>query len=84
MIRLHGFIKGRSIGENIRLIDSVIRRFTKERNIPGLLLFVDFEKAFDTLEWNFIFKTLQYFGFGPSFTNLIQAMTLNMKVFRRN
>ena len=33
-----GFIKGRFIGENIRLIDSVIG-FAKERNIPGLLLF---------------------------------------------
>ena len=44
-----GFIKGRFIGENIRLIDSVIR-YAKEKNIPGLLLFLDFEKAFDTIE----------------------------------
>ena len=63
-----GYIKGRFIGENIRLIDSVIR-FAKERNIPGLLLFLDFEKAFDTIEWPFITKTLQYFGFGPSMIN---------------
>ena len=40
-----GFIKGRFIGENIRLIDSYIK-YTAERNIPGLLLFLDFEKAF--------------------------------------
>ena len=46
-----GFMKGRFIGKNIRLIDYVIR-FTKERkNIPGLLLFLDLEKAFDTIEW---------------------------------
>ena len=51
-----GYIKGRFTGENIRLIDSVIR-FAKERNIPGLLLFLDFEKAFDTIEWPFITKT---------------------------
>ena len=57
-----GFIKGRFIGENIRLIDSVIC-YAKEENIPGLLLFLDFEKAFDTIEWPFIRKTLQYFGF---------------------
>ena len=44
-----GFIKGRFIGENIRLIDSIIC-FAKEKNIRGLLLFLDFEKAFDTLE----------------------------------
>ena len=61
-------MKGRFIGENIRLIDYVIR-FTKEKNIPGLLLFLDFEKAFDTIEWPFIIKSLQYFGFGPSVVN---------------
>ena len=50
-----GFIKGRYIGENIRLIDSVIN-YTSAKNIPGLLLFLDFEKAFDTLEWSFGLK----------------------------
>ena len=56
---------GRFIGENIRLIDSVIN-YTAVKKIPGLLLFLDFEKAFDTLEWSFIQKTLISFGFGPS------------------
>ena len=45
-----GFLKGRFIVENIRLINSVID-YAEKQNIPGLLLFVDFEKAFDTLEW---------------------------------
>ena len=58
-----GFIKNRFIGENIRLIDGVIK-YTAAKNIPGLLLFLDFEKAFDTLEWPFIQRTLQHFGFG--------------------
>ena len=60
-----GFIKGRFIGENIRLIDSIIC-YAKEKNIPGLLLLLDFEKAFDTIEWSFISKTFQQFGFGSS------------------
>ena len=60
-----GFIKGSFIGENIGLIDSVIC-YAKEKNIPGLLLFLDFEKAFDSIEWPFIRKTFQYFGFGSS------------------
>ena len=47
------FMKGRFIGENIRLIDGVIN-FAEAENIPGLLLFLDFEKAFDTVEWAFI------------------------------
>ena len=43
-----GILKGRCISENIRLLDSVIK-YTDGRNIPGLLLFIDFKKAFDTL-----------------------------------
>jgi len=65
-----GFTKGRFIGENIRLIDSVIC-YAKEKNIPGLLLFFDFEKAFDTIEWSFIRKTFQHFGFGSSILKLL-------------
>ena len=60
-----GFLKGRSIAENICLINNVIS-YTETKNIPGLLLFVDFEKAFDTLEWAFVKKTLLHFGFGSS------------------
>ena len=44
-----GFLKGRFIGENIRLIDSIINYRDTEK-IPGLLLFVEFEKAFDSIE----------------------------------
>ena len=42
-------MKGQFIRENIRLIDRVIN-LAEAENIPGLLLFLDFEKAFDTVE----------------------------------
>ena len=38
--------------------------FTKETNIPGIAVFLDFEKAFDSIEWNFIHKCLETFNFG--------------------
>ena len=60
-----GFLKNRFIGENIQLVGSVINYANMEQ-IPGLLLFVDFEKAFDSLEWSFIEKTLNYYNFGSS------------------
>ena len=68
-----GFLKGRFIGENVRLIDSVIR-YAAEKNIPGLLLFIDFEKAFDSLERQFILDSLRYFGFGPSLINWLEVL----------
>ena len=73
-----GFLKGRFIGENIRLIDGIINH-TKSNNIPGLLLFLDFEKAFDTVEWPFIWKTLDSFNFGPSITNWIMLCYQNIE-----
>ena len=53
-------MKGRFIGENIRLIDGIIQ-YATQHNVPGLLLFIDFEKAFDSLEWPFIFDALPFF-----------------------
>ena len=73
-----GFLKGRFIGENIRLIDGVIK-FAATKNIPGLLLFLDFENAFDTVEWAFIHKTLQHFNFGPSLVKCINTFTTTLK-----
>ena len=67
-----GFLKGRSITENICLINNVISH-TKTKNIPGMLLFVDFEKAFDTIEWSFVRQTLLRFGFGTSFIKWINV-----------
>lgn len=43
-----GFIPGRCIAENVRL------NFEKKQELPGLILSVDFEKAFDTVSWKFI------------------------------
>jgi hypothetical protein len=45
-----------------RLIYDLIDKL-EEDDISGLLLLIDFEKAFDTVEWSFIEKTLQFYGF---------------------
>ena len=60
-----GFFTGRCIGENVRLIYDVLFE-TKNQDIPGMILSIDFEKAFDTVSWKFIKKVLEYFNFGPS------------------
>ena len=60
-----GFQKNRFIGENILLLNSILS-YTDIEKIPRLLLFIDFEKAFDTLEWSFIEKTLKYYNFADS------------------
>jgi len=58
-----GFISGRYIGECTRLVSDLITNM-KNKNIPGIILLIDFEKAFDTLEWKFLDKTLNNLKFG--------------------
>ena len=65
-----GFMSGRFIGENIKLIYDILFE-TKQQEIPGLILSIDFEKAFDTVSWKFIDKVLTYFNFGPSIKSWI-------------
>ena len=55
-----GYVKGRNIGESIRTISDIMS-FTKTQNIPRLAVFLNFEKAFDSIEQ----KCLETFNFGP-------------------
>ena len=50
-----GFIKERHIAENVRLISDIMEQ-TQVNNTPGILISVDFKKAFDSLEWSCIEK----------------------------
>ena len=42
-----GYVKDRYIGETVRSIFDIMDLNEKE-NIPGLMIFIDFRKAFDT------------------------------------
>ena len=44
-----GFVKDRYIGERVRSIFDIME-FTAEENFPSLMIFIDFQKAFDTIE----------------------------------
>ena len=66
-----GFLKGRYIGENVRTIMEVIEH-ANEQDIPGMIFFADFEKAFDSLNHSYIFKCLNYYNFGPMFSKWVK------------
>ena len=67
-----GFISGRYIGDNTRLVYDLMQ-FVDEKNIPGLLLLIDFEKAYDSLSWSFMKNVLKLFNFGPSIIKWIST-----------
>lgn len=39
----------------------------------GYLLSLDFQKAFDTVSWSFLFSILNRWSFGPNFTRVLEA-----------
>lgn len=61
LISQSGFMKGRYIGENTRFIYDLMA-YTESLKIPGLLILIDFEKAFDSIAWEFIYKVLHFWG----------------------
>lgn len=72
-----GFISGRYIGENVRLIYDIMQ-YTEEHDVPGLLLLIDFEKAFDSISWNFLINVLHFFNFGDSIINWVKVFYHNI------
>jgi len=73
-----GFVKGRYIGENIRLISDLLD-LTNKNQIPGILAALDFRKAFDSLEWPFIMETLNSFNFGTGIKQWISTFYTNVE-----
>ena len=45
---------------------------TEKNRIPGLLMQIDFEKAFDSVSWNFLYNVLESFGFDSNFIQWIK------------
>ncbi len=68
-----GYLQSRYIGQNVRLLEDV-SFYTKNNNLPSILLSIDFGKAFDSLNWNFLFKTLENVNFGENIINYVKTM----------
>ncbi len=65
------FIKGRNINFHSRLILEMLD-YSHLIDKESLILFLDFYKAFDSLEHCFIVETLKCMGFGDKFCNIIK------------
>ena len=69
-----GYVEGRFIGETIQTIIDDIMEFTKCEGIGGILAFLDFEKAFDSVEWNFLHKCLDVYNFSSDFKKWVSVL----------
>ena len=73
-----GFIKNRFIGDNLRLTYDVMHH-VNTRNKKGMLLLIDFEKAFDTVSWRFLRNTLELFNFKNDIIRWVELFMKNIK-----
>ena len=68
-----GYVKNRFIGFNLRQIQD-ITDYADLYKIEGAIIFIDFSKAFDSLEWDFMFGTLKHFRFNESFISWVKTL----------
>ena len=78
-----GYIKKRFIGINARIIQDIFD-YCEEKNTSGAVLCLDFEKAFDRIEWNFIESCLLKFNFGKEFIRWIRILYNSPTIILKN
>lgn len=68
-----GFRAGRSCLDNIFVLQQVMER-RKERNLPTHIVFIDLEKAYDTVPLNKLFETLTKNGINKTYVRAVWNM----------
>ncbi|KAJ0061406.1 hypothetical protein NL108_018634 [Boleophthalmus pectinirostris] len=68
-----GFVKQRNASDNIRRLLDIMWQ-VKDSDDPTAVISLDAEKAFDRLEWRYMFHTLRAFGFGETFLKWIKLL----------
>lgn len=66
------FVPNRIIGDNIMLVQAICKDYHRNEGVPRCSFILDIHKAFDSLNWNFIFNTLEKMHFPSIFINWIR------------
>ena len=67
-----GYVQNRKIGEAVRLIDDILYKSLFQS--IGILVAVDFEKAFDSISHRLLLRALESFGFGKDFRSWVSIL----------
>ncbi|XP_056687533.1 uncharacterized protein [Spinacia oleracea] len=68
-----GFVPGMSISDNITVATELIRGYNRAHMSPRCMVKVDLRKAYDSVEWPFLFMVLQELGFPLMFIHWIKG-----------
>ncbi|XP_059663437.1 uncharacterized protein LOC132309102 [Cornus florida] len=73
------FIKGRKLHDNILLVSDLIKGFGKKHGDLTIVLKVDLQKAFDSVDWDFLQRVLRWHGFSDKWIKWISVCTTSPK-----
>ena len=71
-------VPGRYIGENVAFLRDVVD-LDIEYNLPVALLSLDQERAFDRVDWLFLFAILTRMGFGDNFIRWLKLLYTDVR-----
>ena len=55
--------------------------YTEKYNTPGLLMQIDFEKAFNSVSWKFLYNVLEAYGFDDNFLKWITLFNTDIMAY---
>ena len=68
-----GFVHGKGTREQILNVRQIIEK-CREFNMPLVLCFIDYNKAFDGVQWNTLWRVLKKMGVPEHLTMLLQNL----------
>ncbi|XP_058215475.1 uncharacterized protein LOC131326638 [Rhododendron vialii] len=66
------FIKGRSIVDNILLMQELVKDYHKDQGAPRCALKLDLMKAYDSVAWDFLFEVMEVMAFPCQFISWVK------------
>ena len=72
------YLPDRYIGDATRNTYDIFS-YAKNNNLPGILLLIDFSKAFDSISYNYILSTLRIYGFCNYIISWIELLLRNFR-----
>ena len=75
-----GYVDGRFTSEGGRLIADILQ-ITDKLKLSGMLVTIDIQKAFDSVNHQFLTLALKRYGFGKTFMKRVKTLSNNQELY---